>query len=186
MAIKERLGKLSNFLEITRSILAWEAMLLSSTPRIDRHWPLQLIQKISLGPATKSIGRRHALAILDMKNVFHEIERSEAASVAAPPSVGRVTVPINLDLTAIMPAPIVNVAPTPPTPVNVSNEVQVPPIQIRIIRRFGVPTRLAGWSTAFMRGYGFFVRNCNGAPASSLGVVYPLPGVGHAYPPFCC
>jgi len=45
----------------------------------------------------------------------------------------RVSVPINLDLNMLMPAPIVNVPSSPP--VNVRNEVNVPQAQSITIRR---------------------------------------------------
>jgi len=45
----------------------------------------------------------------------------------------RVSVPINLDLNMLMPAPIVNVPSSPP--VNVRNEVNVPRAQSITIRR---------------------------------------------------
>lgn len=45
----------------------------------------------------------------------------------------RFSVPINLDLSLLMPAPIVNVPASPP--VNVRNEVNVPQAQTLTIRR---------------------------------------------------
>ena len=62
---------------------------------------------------------------VDLSKVFPPIPNDETQTAA--PSVGRVQTPVVLDFAAVMPAPIVNVAPAPAPQVKIVNDIQPPP-----------------------------------------------------------